>query len=137
MESIQLGLIPIQEDWNYYVLADGKPFKLMLKPKSIGKESTGDGGTLLRVEFLVLHNLNELGYSKGQSTGTEQVTKNDVVEFLRFTPIKESINIYQLNKELLVVSPALKEMGKTDKFNKDGDRLFYFEVTTKLSWIPQ
>jgi hypothetical protein len=133
MNKEHIPFIPLKEDFNEYRVENGQLLKVKTVLTDVAVETLEPGKKTSRLgvkDFSIIITDVDIDVSKMEYATPEQISDVDVVGELRFTTVKESVNIYEIQKLLILIATRVDKIFMT---NKKSYYSVYISYRLKLS----
>ena len=132
-ENIKFNII--KEDFNEYKIENGQILKFKSFPVDISKEQDKDGFFVGVKDFSHVITPIELDTSSLQYSKLSDITDKDEIKELKFTTIKESINVYETEKVFIFICSKIGKVILTNKKDKTGNPILRFTHSFILNTV--
>jgi hypothetical protein len=113
----------LREDFNEYHVENGQilKMKIILVDITVQTGENGQKRSNLALKYFS-HIITDIHIDTTnlEYASEEQVTEKDEIKELWFQSIKEVVNIYETQKNLILISPILRRVMLTNKKDKEG-----------------
>lgn len=130
----------IREELNQYHVETGQTLKFKMILTDIFVESDNRDSKAFNLgvqEFSVVISDNEIDTSTFEYSSKEQITEKDQIKELGFKPMKEVINIYETQKNFIMISSSISKIYLTNKKDKTNNPILRYENISKIDTIEK
>lgn len=136
--TVYVDFNTIREDFNAYKVENGQILKTKTCITVIKKQSESDQGGSLG--FLPVSNVEthqDIDTEGWEESTSEKTTDDDITKELNFELIRESINIYETKKSLILLHDEVTKIFITNKKDHTGSPILRFKNTISIEVIPK
>jgi hypothetical protein len=140
MNKEHIPFIPLKEDFNEYRVENGQLLKVKTVLTDVAVETLEPGKKTSRLgvkDFSIIITDVDIDVSKMEYATPEQISDVDVVGELRFTTVKESVNIYEIQKLLILIATRVDKIFMTNKIDLTNNPIIRYTSHTGLSSVDK
>jgi DNA polymerase III alpha subunit (gram-positive type) len=140
MNKEHIPFIPLKEDFNEYRVENGQLLKVKTVLTDVAVETLEPGKKTSRLgvkDFSIIITDVDIDVSKMEYATPEQISDVDVVGELRFTTVKESVNIYEIQKLLILIATRVDKIFMTNKKDLTNNPIIRYTSHTGLSSVDK
>ena len=140
MTERYLDYVTVREDYNTYEAENGQLLKSKVSVIDFIEKDEAQGGESGNLGFRHVSNVyttKPIDTSNLEEKEPNDVTEDNVVKELKFTIKKESINIYESEKLIILIDDHVEKIFLTDKKDKKGNPILRYRVDMGVSVIPK
>lgn len=130
----------IREDYNIYKIENGQILKMKKIIADIVKDIMDDDKTHAGIGLKDVSHVStplDIDITGMEHAKLEDVTDKDHVRELKFTSVKEMINIYETEKSLILLVPKLEKVFFTNKIDTTNSPILRFTSSCGISIIEK
>ena len=131
MEKKYVEFNTIREDYNVYEIENGQILKIKKVLGNIYQNKGSDSAPTADIEtqdisYVATH--VEIDTSEYEVADPTEVTEKDQLGELKFTILKEGLNIYETKNSLIIISNDIQHLYSTKKKDKKGKPIYRFTI---------
>lgn len=141
MEKKYVGFNTIREDYNVYEIENGHILKVKKILTNIYQNKGQDGAVptadMETQDLAVVATPVEIDTSGYELADPVEVTDKDHVGELKFTIVKEGLNIYETKNSLIIISDELANLYSTKKKDKKGVPIYRYTLRGAINILEK
>ena len=129
-----LDFTVIREDWCRYDLEDNAILKVKMILTKVSKKGSEYQAAFQTINVVLS---NERGEPSTQTMLSQELQTSIINDHIRFTTMVQDWNEYLLDDGARIkIQPIVMRVGKTSKFDKSGEPIYWIETQGTLQIIP-
>jgi hypothetical protein len=142
MNTKHIDFSTIREDFSIYEIENGLVLRTKQIVTDIVVETTEDNKKMTRlgtrdVSFVVVTDVNKIDTTNFEVSSPDNVTEKDQISELKFTRLKEVVNIYETDNALLFLTSKVQKIFLTNKKDNVGVPILRNEILTGFNLLSK